>query len=75
MLYAEREIDVAQHEQKTAAALLESVEDHVKAGEAPVGLPGQVDAGQGVEEGLVVVPMNSPLVLPPAPMFATARSR
>ncbi len=32
VLYAEREIDVAQHEQKTAAALLESVEDHVKAG-------------------------------------------
>ena len=32
VLYAEREIDVAQHEQDTAAALLASVEDHVKAG-------------------------------------------
>jgi len=32
VLYAEREIDVAQHEQETAAALLASVEDHVKAG-------------------------------------------
>ncbi len=32
VLYAQREIDVAQHEQDTAAALLASVEDHVKAG-------------------------------------------
>ncbi len=32
VLYAEREIDVAQHEQETAAALLSSVADHVKAG-------------------------------------------
>ncbi len=32
VLYAEREIDVAGHEQETAAALLASVEDHVKAG-------------------------------------------
>ena len=32
VLYAEREIDVAQHEQETAAALLASVDDHVKAG-------------------------------------------
>ncbi len=32
VLYAQREIDVAQHEQATAAALLASVEDHVKAG-------------------------------------------
>ena len=32
VLYAEREIDVAQHEQETAAALLASVEDHVHAG-------------------------------------------
>jgi outer membrane protein TolC len=32
VLYAQREIDVAQHEQDTAAALLTSVEDHVKAG-------------------------------------------
>ena len=32
MLYAQREIDVAQHEQETAAALLTSVEEHVKAG-------------------------------------------
>jgi outer membrane protein TolC len=31
-LYAQREIDVAQHEQETAAALLSSVDDHVKAG-------------------------------------------
>ena len=31
-LYAEREVDVAQHEQQTAAALLASVDDHVKAG-------------------------------------------
>jgi outer membrane protein len=32
VLYAEREIDVAQHEQETAAALLSSVEERVKAG-------------------------------------------
>jgi len=32
VLYARREIDVAQHEQETAAALLASVNDHVKAG-------------------------------------------
>lgn len=32
VLYAEREIGVAQHEQETAAALLCTVEDHVKAG-------------------------------------------
>jgi outer membrane protein len=32
VLYAQREIDVAQHEQETAAALLASVEDHVNAG-------------------------------------------
>jgi outer membrane protein TolC len=32
VLYAQREIDVAQHEQDTAAALLTSVEDYVKAG-------------------------------------------
>jgi outer membrane protein len=32
VLYAQREIDVAQHEQETAAALLASVEDHVHAG-------------------------------------------
>ena len=32
ILYAQREIEVAQHEQATAAALLASVEDHVKAG-------------------------------------------
>jgi len=31
-LYAQREIDVAQHEQETAAALLGSVDEHVKAG-------------------------------------------
>ena len=32
VLYAQREIDVAEHEQETAAALLASVEDHVHAG-------------------------------------------
>ena len=32
MLYAEREIDTAQHDMQTAEALLESVNDHVKAG-------------------------------------------
>ena len=32
VLYAQREIDVARHEQETASALLASVEDHVKAG-------------------------------------------
>ena len=32
VLYAQREIDVAQHEQETTAALLTSVDEHVKAG-------------------------------------------
>jgi len=32
VLYAQREIDVAQHEQETAAALLTSIEERVKAG-------------------------------------------
>src|ERR1035441_6335207 len=32
VLYAQREIDVAQHEQETAAALLASIDEHVKAG-------------------------------------------
>ena len=32
MLYAQREIDIAEHEQETASALLASVDDHVKAG-------------------------------------------
>jgi outer membrane protein TolC len=32
VLYAQREIDVAQHEQETSEALLNSVEEHVKAG-------------------------------------------
>jgi outer membrane protein TolC len=32
VLYAQRKIDVAQHEQETAAALLNSVAEHVKAG-------------------------------------------
>ena len=32
VLYAQREIDVAQHEQETAEALLDSVAEHVKAG-------------------------------------------
>jgi outer membrane protein TolC len=32
VLYAQREIEVARHEQETAAALLHSVDEHVKAG-------------------------------------------
>jgi len=32
VLYAEREVETARHEQETAEALLKSVEDHVKAG-------------------------------------------
>jgi outer membrane protein len=32
VLYGQREIDVAQHEQETASALLASVDDHVRAG-------------------------------------------
>ena len=32
VLYAQRTVDVAQHEQETAAALLRSVDDHVRAG-------------------------------------------
>lgn len=32
VLYAQREIDVAQHEQETAVALLASADDHVRAG-------------------------------------------
>ena len=32
VLFAQREIDVARHEQETAAALLNSVDEHVKAG-------------------------------------------
>lgn len=32
VLYAERQVDIAQHELETAEALLASVEDHVKAG-------------------------------------------
>jgi outer membrane protein TolC len=32
VLYGQRAVDVAQHEQETAAALLNSVDDHVKAG-------------------------------------------
>jgi outer membrane protein TolC len=32
VLYAQREVDVARHEQETAAALLSSAEEHVKAG-------------------------------------------
>jgi outer membrane protein TolC len=32
VLYAQREIEVARHEQETAAALMASVDDHVKAG-------------------------------------------
>ena len=32
VLYAQRAVEVAQHEQETAAALLTSVDDHVKAG-------------------------------------------
>jgi outer membrane protein len=32
VLYAERQVDIAQHELETSEALLDSVEDHVKAG-------------------------------------------
>src|SRR5205814_4342279 len=32
VLYAERQVDIAQHELETAEALLSSVDDHVKAG-------------------------------------------
>lgn len=32
VLYAERQVEIAQHEQETAEALLSSVDDHVKAG-------------------------------------------
>ena len=43
VLYAQREVDVAQHERETAAALLASVEEHVKAGAVDEGDPGQVE--------------------------------
>ena len=48
MLYAQREIDVAQHEQETASALLASVDDHVKAGLAVESdrMSAQVNAGR-----------------------------
>jgi outer membrane protein len=52
VLYAEREIDVAQHEQETAAALLASVDGRVKAGLAVESdrMAAQVDAAARKEE-------------------------
>jgi outer membrane protein TolC len=52
VLYAQREIDVAQHEQETAAALLNSVDEHVKAGLAVESdrMSAQVNAAARKEE-------------------------
>ena len=52
VLYAQREIEVAQHEQETAAALLASAEDHVKAGLAVESdrMAAQVNAAARQEE-------------------------
>jgi outer membrane protein TolC len=52
VLYAEREIDVTQHEQETASALLASVDDHVKAGLAVESdrMSAQVDAAARKQE-------------------------
>ncbi len=52
VLYSQREIDVAQHEQETAAALLASVDDHVKAGLAVESdrMSGQVNAAARKQE-------------------------
>lgn len=52
VLYAQRQIDVAQHEQETAAALLASIEDHVKAGLAVESdrMSAQVNAAARKEE-------------------------
>ena len=52
VLYAQREIVVAEHEQETAAALLNSVDDHVKAGLAVESdrMSAQVNAAARKEE-------------------------
>ncbi len=52
VLFAQRELAVAQHEQETAAALLASVEDHVKAGLAVESdrMSGEVNAEARKEE-------------------------
>jgi outer membrane protein TolC len=52
VLYSQREIDVAQHEQETAAALLASVEEHVNAGLAVESdrMSAQVNAAARKEE-------------------------
>ena len=52
VLYAQREVAVAQHEQETAAALLTSVEEHVKAGLAVESdrMSAQVNAAARKEE-------------------------
>jgi outer membrane protein TolC len=52
VLFAEREIDVAQHEQETAAALLSSVDDRVKAGLAVESdrMSAQVNAAERKQE-------------------------
>ena len=52
VLYAQRELDVAQHEQETAAALLNSVDEHVKAGLAVESdrMSAQVNAAARKEE-------------------------
>jgi outer membrane protein len=52
VLFTQRQIEVAQHEQQTAAALLESAEDHVKAGLAVESdrMSAQVNAAARQEE-------------------------
>jgi outer membrane protein TolC len=52
VLYAQRQIAVAEHEQETAAALLSSAEDHVKAGLAVESdrMTAQVNASERQEE-------------------------
>jgi outer membrane protein TolC len=52
VLYAQRQIEVAEHEQETAAALLNSAEDHVKAGLAVESdrMTAQVNASARQEE-------------------------
>ena len=56
VLYAQREIDVAGHEQETAAALLASVEEHVKAGLAVESdrMAAQVNVAARKEESIAV---------------------
>jgi outer membrane protein TolC len=52
VLYAQREVEVAEHEQETAAALVASAEDHVKAGLAVESdrMSAQVNASARQEE-------------------------